>query len=127
MSILSIHPRIVTTIRWVARVWSILIFVVALLIVIAPDPNVVQPVPLTDWIELGFYWVSIIGLLLAWRWESLGGATAIIGIAGHAVAFRIFRGNWFVQTLPIFVLGLPGILFLLCRALSPQFRAERRI
>ncbi len=69
MSILSINPRIVTIIRWMARVWSILIFATALLIIVVPDPNVVQPVPLTDWIELSFYWVSILGLLLAWHWK----------------------------------------------------------
>ena len=125
MSSTGVNLRIVTIIRWIARVWSVLIFLVALLIVVAPDPYVVQPVPLTDWIELGFYWVSILGLLLAWRWEGLGGAMALAGIVGHAIAFRIFRGDWFVQTLPIFVLGLPGILFLVCWALSRGRSASR--
>jgi hypothetical protein len=60
MSSLAVNARLVTIIRWIARVWSILIFLVALLVVVVPDPNVVQPVPLTDWIELGFYWVSIL-------------------------------------------------------------------
>jgi len=83
----------VAIIRWIARVWSILIFAIALLIIVVPDPNVVQPVLLTDWIELGFYWVSILGLLLAWRWEGLGGAIAIAGVAGRDVAFRIFKGR----------------------------------
>ena len=125
MSSTGVNLRIVTIIRWIARVWSVLIFLVALLIVVAPDPYVVQPVPLTDWIELGFYWVSILGLLLAWRWEGLGGAIALAGIVGHAVAFRIFRGSWFVQAIPVFVLGLPGILFLVCWALSRGRSASR--
>ena len=120
----SANPRLMTIIRWIARVWSILIFLVALLIVVVPDPNVVQPVPLTDWIELGFYWVVILGLLLAWRWEGLGGAIALAGIVGHAVAFRIFRDTWFVQAIPVFILGLPGILFLLCWALSRSRRSS---
>ena len=127
MSTLSINPRIVTIIRWIARIWSILIFVIALLIVVLPDPNVVQPVPLTDWNELGFYWVSILGLLLAWRWEGLGGTMAIAGVAGHDVAFRIIRGYWFHVLVPSalleFVFVLPGILFIACWALSRSRRS----
>jgi len=129
MSSLSVNPRIVTILRWIARVWSILIFLVALLIVVVPDPNVVEPVPLTDWIELGFYGVSILGLLLAWRWEGLGGAIAIAGVVGHDVAFRIIRGYWFHVLVPAalleFVLVLPGILFLACWALSRGRSASR--
>jgi hypothetical protein len=74
MNDLSVSLRIVAFIRWIARIWSILIFVIALMIIVVPDPNVVEPVPLTDWIELGFYGVAILGLLVAWRWEGLGGA-----------------------------------------------------
>jgi hypothetical protein len=129
MNSLNINPRIVKIIRWIARVWSILIFVIALLIVVVPDPNIVQPVPLTDWIELGFYWVSILGLLLAWRWEGLGGAIAIAGVVGHGVAFRIIRGYWFHILVPAalleFVLALPGILFQVCWALSRGRSASR--
>jgi len=129
MSSLSVNPHIMTIIRWIARVWSILIFVVALLIIVVPDPNVVQPVPLTDWIELSFYGVAILGLLLAWRWEGLGGAIAIAGVAGHDVAFRIIRGYWFLALVPSalleFLFVLPGILFLACWALSRGRSASR--
>ena len=110
MSNLSVKPRLLTIIRWTARIWSILIFVIALLVIVVPDPNVVEPVPLTDWIMLGFYGASIGGLLLAWRWEGLGGAIAIAGVVSHNVAFRVFRGVWLVQAIPLFLFGLPGII-----------------
>ena len=35
MTSLSVNPRIVTTIRWITRVWSLLVFVTALLIFVA--------------------------------------------------------------------------------------------
>ena len=45
MSSLRVNLRLVTILRWVARVWSVLIFVIALLVIVVPDPNVVEPVP----------------------------------------------------------------------------------
>lgn len=125
ISIPSANPRIVTIIRWIARIWSILLFVLALLIIVAPDPNVVKPVPLTDWIELGFYGVAILGLLIAWRWEGLGGAIAIAGVVGNNVAFGIIRGYWFPGlAIPAFLFVVPGTLFLACWALS---RGKREV
>ena len=63
----KLNPRILTIFRWTARIWSSLIFAIVLLVIIVPYPNVVKPVPLTDWIELGFYGLATLGLLLAWR------------------------------------------------------------
>jgi len=122
MSETSVKPIILTILRWIARIWSILIFIVVLLVIIIPDPNVVKPVPLTDWVELGFYGLATLGLLLAWRWEGLGGGVTILGILGHTIVFRIFRGVWFVQVLPIIIFGVPAILFLVYQAFSPARR-----
>lgn len=114
----SWNNRVETIIRWVARIWSILIFVFVLLIVVTPDPYLVKPIPLTDWIELGFYGVTTLGLLLAWRWEVIGGAITIAGVLGHEVVFRIIRGYWFPGLVtPTLLFMLPGILFLMCWAL----------
>jgi hypothetical protein len=84
----------VRILRWIARIWSLVVLVVALLIVILPDRYAVYPVPLTDWVLLSFYWIAILGLLIAWRWEALGGALAIAAVLGRAVAVYIIRGAW---------------------------------
>jgi hypothetical protein len=114
--------RTVTILRWVARVWSIPILIITVLIIIAPDPNVVQPVPLTEWIELSLFGLAILGLLIAWRWEGLGGILALTGILAQAVAFRMFRGVWFVQTIPIILLGAPAVFFLVAWWLSRDMK-----
>lgn len=123
MSGSSVNSRMVTILRWFARIWSGLVFVVALLIMVAPDPYVVEPVPLGDRIQLGFYGLAILGLLSAWRWEGLGGAVAIAGVVGSSAAFAIFRGYWFPGLLiPAFLIALPGALFLVCWRLSRGMR-----
>ncbi len=123
MSGSSVNSRMVTILRWFARIWSGLVFVVALLIMVAPDPYVVEPVPLGDRIQLGFYGLAILGLLSAWRWEGLGGAVAIAGVVGSGVAFAMFSGYWFPGLLiPAFLIALPGALFLVCWRLSRGMR-----
>ncbi len=109
---------IVSVMRWIARVWSVLILLIALPMVISTDPYLTEPIPLTDWVILGFYLVSYLGLVIAWFWEALGGAVAILGILGHAVAFGLIRGFWFADVIPPIIFGFPAVLFLACWALT---------
>jgi len=108
----------VRVVRWIARIWSSLMAVAGLLMAVVPDPYVVHPIPRSDWLELGFYWLALVGLLLAWRWELLGAAVCLLGLVGHTVAFRVASGTWHVQTLPIIVLGAPAVVFLVCWAVA---------
>ena len=128
MSRWSVDPRIVTIIRWIARIWSILIFALAVLVIRTPDPWVVEPVPLADQIVMGLFGVAILGSLIAWRWEGLGGAIAIASVVAHDVTTRIMGGGgaWSQLLTPasplVFLFGFPGILFLVCWALSRSKR-----
>jgi len=108
----------VRVVRWIARIWSGLMAIAALLMAVVPDPYTIRPIPTSDWIELGFYWLAIVGVLVAWRWELLGGIACLAGLIGHTVAFRIASGSWHVQVLPIIVFGVPALVFLACWALS---------
>lgn len=112
MTTATTAARIAILTRWIARVWTILLFLILVLIVVVPDPYMVEPVPISEWIELSFYGLAFVGLALAWRWEAPGGIIAITGIACNAMVFRIFRGTWFIQTIPVLVFGLPAVLYL---------------
>lgn len=104
--------RNIKAIKWVARIWSVLLFLMAVLMVIAPDPHTVEPVKLQEMIVLGFYGVSVLGLMLAWRWELPGGIAAAGGVMGHLVGFRIVEGYWMAQ-----FLIMPGLFILIPAAL----------
>ncbi len=120
--------RVVRILRWIARIWSLVVLVVALLIVILPDRYAVGHVPLTDWVLLSFYWIAILGLLTAWRWEALGGALAIAAVLGRAVAFYIIRGVWPLDLSTLSILAvvfvLPGILYLVCCGMSRHHKSN---
>jgi hypothetical protein len=122
------RPGGVRILRWIARIWSLAVLVVALLIVILPDRYAVYPVPLTDWVLLSFYWIAILGLLIAWRWEALGGTLAITAVLGRSVAFYIIRGVWPFDLSSLSILTvvfvLPGILYLVCWRMSRHHKSD---
>lgn len=119
-----VNPRIIRILRWTARIWSGLLAVLVVMISVTPDPNAVKPIPLGEMVELGFYGLALLGLILAWRWEILGGVIVLIGVLGNNIAFGFFRGYWFHGlSIPSLLFGLPAILFLLCWASARQKRS----
>ena len=61
------------------------------------------------------------GMVVAWRWESIGGALTVVSLAGFYLVDWLFsssfpRGPWF------FVFASPGVLFLLSGALAHRNR-----
>ena len=82
------RDRLTKWIRWVARIWSVPIIVIALLVFAGnlwswattgvADPNAVEGYPWTEALPPIFMLVSILGLGLAWYWERLGAIIALV-------------------------------------------------
>lgn len=107
--------------RVVARVLSVvlLVFAVALFIaytragegpfnIAGPRQNVADP-----W-EPALSLVALAGLMIAWRWEVLGGVLAV----GGMVVFEIVDLFAVSVTQPIIMFGPPGVSFLLAGLLT---------
>jgi hypothetical protein len=111
------------TIRWIARIWSILVFTIALLRILTPDPYATEPVPALDWFLLSLLGASILGLLIAWRWELIGGIVTIATMLLREIIWIILRGDWMISFL-IFWLFIvpPAILFLAAWGLERKTR-----
>ena len=116
-------PHSVRIIRWIARIWSMLVFVVALLTIVTPDPYASEPVPLEDWFMLGLWGVAVLGLLVAWRWEPVGGSITLATIVIREIAWLILKGAWWVNFLIVWVFVVPpAILFLVAWGLERRGR-----
>ena len=112
------------TVRRIARAWSIasLAFLLVILVGELMLPHAEAPSGLRDLLGLLFFpFGTCLGMVLAWRWEGLGGAITV----GSVLAFyatlglideRLPRGPFFA------LLGAPGVLFLLSWAMT---RASR--
>jgi hypothetical protein len=111
--------RTTRRIRRIARILSIILAGITLLIILAnvftTDPYEVDYPPVENLMPLSMV-LSVVSLALAWRWEGVGGMLNIIFFLANLVIFQIVRGEF----LPLGVIALlspvivPGILFLMC-------------
>jgi len=110
--------------RWIARIWSIVIIVFTLIMLTGyainwvqtgtADPHAMEDYPpIENLIPLTLI-LSVLGLGIAWRWEGLGGAINIgFFLATLAVHFWVISPRPY--TYPVAIgLPTPGILFLVC-------------
>jgi hypothetical protein len=120
---LSQRPtRRTITIRWVARIWSLLVFALALMMIFTPDPYATEPVPAEDWFLLSLWGVAILGLLVAWRWERAGAILTLAVMFIRELAWVILKGGWIISFLIVWaLLAPPAILFLVA------WRSEREL
>ncbi|MEW6094244.1 MAG: hypothetical protein AB1531_09795 [Chloroflexota bacterium] len=106
-------PRSVPVIRWIARIWSGVVFALAILEIVYPDPYATEPVPAADWFLLSLWGVAILGLAAAWRWEAIGAMIAIVTMFLREAAFFLLKGFWHPAFLIIWILIVPpAIMFL---------------
>jgi hypothetical protein len=98
-------------IRWTARVWSIVVIGLVILLIIGEGIN---PSDSNEWVGLLFSPLGIcIGMILAWWWEGLGGSITV----GSLLAFYMIHfasTNTFPKGFAWFLFSVPGFLFLLC-------------
>lgn len=105
--------RSAVIVRWIARIWSIPILIFAVARVVAPDPYATEPVPAEDLFLLGLWGVAILGLLVAWRWELVGGIITIATMFFRELVWVLLKGDWIVNFLIIWAAVVPpAILFL---------------
>jgi hypothetical protein len=110
----SASTRSVIIIRWLARIIGTLSVAVVLFLMVAESVEKGRIAIDRDRIPMtAFGFLAFIGLIMAWKWERLGGAMALGGL----IAFNILapasaaKGGNFVVT---GLYGLPALLFIFC-------------
>ena len=113
----------IVTLRWIARVWSVISIGLILLLFVGEDFSPAK-VALKEWVGLVFFPLGVVvGMVVAWRKESWGGITvvslfAFYGVYGHWLSGAFPRGWAFV------VFSAPGMLFLVSARLSQRKQQE---
>ena len=111
--------RTVKWLRWVARVWSLFVIGITLVVVIAhavvPEPGATDYPPIENLLPL-LMCLSVVGLGVAWRWERWGGALNVgLFLAMLGLYWAIRRKFMPARAVAILSLAVvPGILFLVC-------------
>jgi hypothetical protein len=103
--------RLATIVRWTARVWSIPSIVALLLPYFVEGLYWLQATSIREVIGHLCFLAVLVGLLLAWRWEGLGGGLTVTGMMVFYITWWLYgktpRGPFFV------LIAAPGCLFLL--------------
>ena len=112
--------KVAITIKWIARIWSILSLAFLLLFFGAHIFSSIGDATFAfkDVLQFVFFPIGLtIGLIIAWEREGLGGIIAIAGIIGFHLQMLVTGGN---PDFGLFfeLLAAPGILFILYWILS---------
>lgn len=111
----KLNNKFFLTLRWIARVLATLLVLFFLLMglgyAFGGDPYATQEVNLLTliWV-VGIFTVWIVGAILAWRWEGLGGGIILLS----TIIFFIFVPKASSSPNPLHLLPVIGILFLIC-------------
>jgi hypothetical protein len=121
MSTLRLSPSFLEVgIRWAARLLATLL--VGLVVVIYVGQGGFNPLKLkaVELTQMIFLWTACIGMVVAWRWQVLGGALSLGGMILFFTVEVAMNGR-LPRGLFLYLLLVPGILFLL----SGLFRRSR--
>lgn len=113
MSTMENRTNWLSVLRWVARVWSLPAIFFAISEFLFPgNENGIQEGFFT-WLTVIVLFLSVIGLLIAWWKESLGGWVSLAALAVFFILYAIDAGEFFPgwgYVLPFIV--APAVLFL---------------
>jgi hypothetical protein len=99
--------------RWSARVLSLLAVGVLLSFAFGMQLNLSQFAARELALFVFFPLGVCLGLVLAWRWEGLGGGIAVASLAAFYLLHRLLSSGY-PRGVAFAVLASPGLLFLLC-------------
>jgi len=120
------RPASVLWLRWVARIWSIGVLVIALLFIFTPDEYATgEPLAFREIFMLSLWGLAILGLLLAWIWERFGAIFTIVVMFLREIAFYLLYKEWIVNFLLIWAAVIPpAILFLLASSIERKAKKK---
>ena len=117
------NRKMLKTTRWIARIWSVIIFFFVTLRLLQPDPYATEPVAASDWLLLSLWGVAILGLLVAWRWELVGGLITIIFMFNREIVWLALKGYWMMSFLIVwFFVVPPAVLFITASQLERKMK-----
>jgi hypothetical protein len=137
------HDQGAIWIRRIARIWSLPVILYSLVMFLGylwswlttgiADPYAVDDVPLLEALPPILMFISVIGLMIAWKWERTGG---LITLGFQVITFAILLvqrpiwgelSRWLIPYILSIIVAIPGILFLIADKRSRHVIAAGRV
>ena len=113
---------LVAILRWIGRIWGLGLLALAIIMIVTPDPYARADIALGEYLIPGFLvGGAVVGSLVAWRWEGLGGVLVIGGWLAAILWDHVIYDRWLparVVAMTGLLFTTPGWMFLLCWFLS---------
>ena len=110
--------------RWSARVWSVLAIGIVLLFAFGEGLNL-SKFTARELVLFVFFPLGVcLGMVVAWRWEGVGGGITMASLAAFYLVNRLSSSS-FPRGYAFVAFAAPGFLFLLCW-LWTRFSAKPR-
>jgi len=115
------HHKLVSALRWTARVWSAASVALVLAFIVGEGRNPSRP---SEWLGFLFFPFGIcVGMILAWWKERLGGSITVGSLLAFYMVYRATAGA-FPKGWAWLAFAAPGFLFLLSSHGSRRARGE---
>lgn len=109
----------ITILRWIARIGSVLAIAMLLLFLFGDgDFSEIASITILEWIAILFFpFGVVVGMVVAWWHERLGGIITVISLVMFYLLNLLLTnsfpgGSWFL------IFAAPGMVFLLCSFLE---------
>jgi hypothetical protein len=103
---------LVTIIRWVARIIALFLAIVIVIFVSGTGVNLAH-LQAGEVARSASFFLAWLGLILAWRWDGIGGALMIAGILLFYVLDYFVTGS-VLRFWLFLIFFLPGVMLLYC-------------
>lgn len=118
----DIMNQIAVLSRWIARVFSVLIFLFwgffIVMHLVGEEGRPSRPLVLQDFLLMGGLGLSLLGLAIAWKRERAGSLLTLVCVAIGAVV------NWRILAFPNALIPFTAILFLVASCLGSARKAR---
>ena len=95
--------------RWTARIAALMVAGIFVFFVAAEyiNPHSGPPTKLREWVGIALMVLTVVGMLLAWKWELAGACVSLLSLAAFCILVPMNRYDYVIG-----VAAAPGILFL---------------
>jgi hypothetical protein len=108
--------------RWAARLLAAIIVSLVVVVLIGEGFDLLKLKGLEP-VEMAFFWIACIGMVVAWRWQVIGGALSLGGMILFFIVEFTIRGG-LTKAPFLYLMLLPGILFLVDSFISWRRRVR---
>ena len=124
MGLPRFNLRFVSILRWIGRIWGLGLLALAIIMIVTPDPYARADINFAEYLPPAFLvGGAVVGSLVAWRWEALGGVIVIGGWVAAIFWDHVVYDRWLparVMAMTGLFVATPGFLFLLSWFLSSK-------